>query len=188
MACGNRFYLASGRIQENGQPTTVLTDFYVYDTEIACWEALTDVHGFLKNGQDGWSIMAGTGAEIGGKLYFFGGSRGTWFMELEKLDFQIQALRASMISCGTPDKAVQSEVDRLLQRKVEIQELLHPGFSREILEYTPQTDTWRIAGNMPHGSQVTTQAVKWGCDIIIPNGEIRPGIRTPEIWMLQEPI
>ena len=182
-ACEGRFYLASGRIQESGRPTTILTDFYTYDTFKRTWTSLSDVHGFLRNGQDGWSVMAGTASEIGGKLYFFGGSRGTWFMELEKLDFQIQKLRDLSASSGSPDLN-KEKIAALLRRKIEIQEDEHPGFSREVLEYDPASDVWRIVAEIPYGSQVTTQAVKWGEDVIIPCGEIRPGIRTPDIWRI----
>lgn len=56
----------------------------------------------------------------------------------------------------------------------------HPGFSREILAYDPDTDRWTAAGAYPAGL-VTTQAVRWQGRIVIPGGEDRPGHRVPDV-------
>jgi len=58
----------------------------------------------------------------------------------------------------------------------------HPGFSRDILGYHTITDTWTKMGEMPVG-QVTTTAVRWRGGIVIPSGEIRPGTRTPKVFI-----
>jgi len=56
----------------------------------------------------------------------------------------------------------------------------HPEFPSDILAYHTITNTWAVAGQMPQ-SVVTTTAVQWGEKIVIPSGEMRPGIRTPEV-------
>ncbi|MBN2270536.1 MAG: sodium/solute symporter [Sedimentisphaerales bacterium] len=56
----------------------------------------------------------------------------------------------------------------------------HPGFSKDILAYHTITDTWAKMGALPAG-HVTTVAVTWGDSIVIPSGEVRPGIRTPAV-------
>jgi N-acetylneuraminate epimerase len=33
-------------------------------------------------------------------------------------------------------------------------------------------------------SLVTTNAVLWNNDIVIPGGEARPGVRSPQVWSL----
>ena len=38
-------------------------------------------------------------------------------------------------------------------------------------------------GEVP-ATQVTVPAVAWRGRHVIPNGEIRPGVRTPEVWSL----
>ncbi len=58
---------------------------------------------------------------------------------------------------------------------------MHPGFPRDILAYHTITDTWVKAGLMPARTPVTTTAVRWGDRIVIPSGEIRPGVRTPRV-------
>lgn len=56
----------------------------------------------------------------------------------------------------------------------------HPGFIKQSLAYHTITDSWSEAGPSPV-NQVTTIAVKWGDDIIIPSGEVRPRVRTPQV-------
>jgi N-acetylneuraminic acid mutarotase len=62
----------------------------------------------------------------------------------------------------------------------------HPGFAKDILAYDTTADTWTEAGQVP-ATQVTVPAVAWNEQYVFPNGEIRPGVRTPEIWSLSFP-
>ncbi len=57
----------------------------------------------------------------------------------------------------------------------------HPGFPKDVPAYHTITDTWSQVGTMPE-SRVTTVAVAWGDSVVIPSGEIHPGIRSPRIW------
>ncbi len=57
----------------------------------------------------------------------------------------------------------------------------HPGFPRSILVFDVRTQTWNQAGELPF-SLVTTNAVLWNGRIVIPGGEARPGVRSPEVW------
>lgn len=59
----------------------------------------------------------------------------------------------------------------------------HPGFPKDILAYEPATDTWSNLGPSPL-SRATVPAVEWRGDSVIPNGEEKPGRRTPEVWQL----
>ena len=60
----------------------------------------------------------------------------------------------------------------------------HPGFGREVLAYHTITNTWAPLGQLPF-AQVTVPSVQWGNAIIIPSGEIRPGVRSPAVWIGQ---
>lgn len=59
----------------------------------------------------------------------------------------------------------------------------HPGFTREILAYDTITNTWTTS--VPLGrdfhSPVTTPVVEWSNGIILPTGEIRPAVRSPQV-------
>ncbi|MBA4147483.1 MAG: sodium/solute symporter [Verrucomicrobia bacterium] len=57
----------------------------------------------------------------------------------------------------------------------------HPGFPKEILAYHTITDTWTRMENAPF-AHVTVPAVNWEGRIVIPSGEVRPGVRSPAIW------
>lgn len=57
----------------------------------------------------------------------------------------------------------------------------HLGFPREVFAFLPSANQWRPAGQTPV-SLVTTPAVQRGDAVIIPGGEIRPGIRSTDVW------
>lgn len=59
----------------------------------------------------------------------------------------------------------------------------HPGFSREILGYDTVTNTWADFDPLPESivPPVTVPVVKWGGSFVLPGGEIRPAVRTPQV-------
>ena len=57
----------------------------------------------------------------------------------------------------------------------------HQGFRRDVLAYDPKRDKWESLGEAPF-AHVTTTAVMWKNRIVIPSGEVRPGVRSPEVW------
>ncbi len=74
---------------------------------------------------------------------------------------------------GGADGTLFHDADRLKDQ--------HPGFPKRALAYHTITDTWIDAGATP-GNQVTTQAVTWRGRIVIPSGEVRPRVRTSNVW------
>ena len=59
----------------------------------------------------------------------------------------------------------------------------HPGFPRDVLAYDALTDRWSNLGDSPL-SRATAPVVQWQGRAVIPNGETRPGVRSPEVWAL----
>lgn len=59
-----------------------------------------------------------------------------------------------------------------------------PAFASTVLAYHTLTDTWTEAGEMPIGV-VTTTATRWDDRIVIPSGEVRPGVRTNAVQALR---
>lgn len=61
----------------------------------------------------------------------------------------------------------------------------HPGFPKRVLAYHTLTDTWAEVGTMPadHFAPVTVPSVNWNGSFVIPSGEIKPGIRSPQVLM-----
>lgn len=59
----------------------------------------------------------------------------------------------------------------------------HPGFPRSLLGYDTVTDTWAEFAPLPSALQspVTVPMVEWRGQFVIPSGEIRPAVRTPQV-------
>ena len=55
-----------------------------------------------------------------------------------------------------------------------------PTFPRYVMSYNTSSNRWSSVGQMPE-AVVTTKAVRWGNMIVVPSGEIRPGIRTRQV-------
>jgi N-acetylneuraminic acid mutarotase len=62
----------------------------------------------------------------------------------------------------------------------------HPGFPKSVLAYDPRADKWTRLGDSPL-SRATVPVVSWQDMAVIPNGEARPGVRTPEVWAFESP-
>ena len=61
----------------------------------------------------------------------------------------------------------------------------HPGFERTILRFDRETASWTEAGVVP-ASRVTAPLVRWNNLWVVPSGEVRPGVRSPEVWSFSE--
>ena len=59
----------------------------------------------------------------------------------------------------------------------------HPGFATEMLAYNVNTGRWRTNGTVP-APRATLPTVFWHNCFVMPSGEMRPGVRSPEIWTL----
>lgn len=59
-----------------------------------------------------------------------------------------------------------------------------PEFPTGIWSYHTITDTWTKVGDIAEGT-VTTTAVPWKGGIVLPSGEIKPGVRTDDIQFLE---
>jgi len=165
------FYLFSGRNTAPGKDTNVLTDAYKYDPKRGAWKKLGDI---VPPGEtNAAAVQAGTAVASGARhIFVFGGDDGKIFTELESLARRIGNL---------PDGAAKEALKKRQQATLDN----HPGFSDAVLSYNTVTDAWSRAGKLPGGSQVTTTALKWGDAIVIPSGEIRPGVRTASVRLAE---
>lgn len=60
----------------------------------------------------------------------------------------------------------------------------HPGFPKTSFAYNARTDSWRTNGEVP-APRATLPTTFWHGRFILPSGEARPGVRSPEIWEFQ---
>lgn len=118
-----------------------------------------------------YALSAGTGVAIGSAgIILFGGDRGTTFSKVESY--------LSAISKATNE----TEKQQLIQQKNQLL-VAHPGFSKEILLYNITTGKTKTTGTIPFPVPVTTTAFWWDKVVMIPSGEIKAGVRTPQILM-----
>lgn len=155
-------YLIGGRRKDISGISELYAAVYRYSIEADKWELCAPLP---------YPLSAHTGVAYGSEnILVMGGDKGVVFGKVER------ALAAIEKESDPVIKA------RLIKEKNELQNT-HPGFSREILQYNTETDVWNKAGDLPFPTPVTTQAINWGIDIVLPSGEIKAGVRTPEIWI-----
>lgn len=176
-------FVFSGRSQPLGRASTLFDDAYGYDVRSGQWRVLGSIRPDAAT-REPRCIMAGAAAvDRSGRILVFGGDGGALFRELETHDLAMAGLRAKL---KEPDSTAadrtgwERDMGVHLEAKRRIY-LNHPGFSRDVLEYDSDRDRWTVTATAPLPPQVTTQVVRWGDDLILPNGEIRPGVRTPTV-------
>lgn len=160
-------YLLGGR-NKTGELSTFLSSVYKYSPRERQWTLDSEI----KADDVPVGISAGTGFAVGrDKIVLFGGDRGFFFNQTERMNLEIAAVQDA------------SGRDSLLKRKDRFL-INHPGFSNEILVYNVITKTWSSAGKIPAKSPVTTVVFPWKGKYVIPSGEIRPGVRTDKVLIL----
>lgn len=158
-------YVIGGRMKKGAERTQHYQSTLRYDPRKGEWKALRPVTDGLGNMA---SLSAATAIASGANyILVFGGDKGDMFSTLEDYDIAIANAQSE-----SEKQKLSTEKERLLTS--------HAGFSKDIYLYNTVTDSWTKAGTLP-ASHVTTFATRWGQDILIPSGEIRPGIRTPAI-------
>ncbi|MCB9050553.1 MAG: sodium/solute symporter [Lewinellaceae bacterium] len=158
------FYLMKGRFRGNNGISALLTDTWVYHPKTNSWEEINP-----GNEADKFPLAAGTAVAVGANhILLFGGDDGKTFNRLEKFAVDIEAAED-----GSQRQQLLAKRNAILQN--------HPGFSKTIWAFHTITHTWAQMSTLPYESHVTTTALKWDNRIIIPSGEVAPGIRTPKI-------
>lgn len=157
---GNKIYLCGGRKKNQNGISTLYNHVFVYDVATNNWEEKKSMP---------YALSAGTGIMQDEKnILVFGGDKGIVFNKTETL---IAAIKAET---DTVKK------QKLLEEKNKLQSQ-HLGFSKEVLMYSIEHDTWETIGTVPFDTPVTTTAVKSKSGVIIPSGEIKAGVRSPKI-------
>jgi N-acetylneuraminate epimerase len=154
-------YLLGGRKKNPGGISEFYDSNLQYDLEKNLWSEKKSLP---------YALSAGTGIAVGKDfILLFGGDKGTTFQKVEQLIALI----------GKESDSLKKE--QLIREKNELQSS-HPGFSRDVLMYDTENDSWERIGEVEFDLPVTTTAVNWKKDVLIPSGEIRAGVRTPEIF------
>lgn len=161
-------YVIGGR-KSGGEVSEFYNSVYKYSPTQQKWNKMP---GLILNGE-AVPLSAGTGFASGGdSIILFGGDRGIYFNQTERMNAKIAAEKNK-----AKRETMLQEKDRFLTN--------HPGFSRQILSYNTLTGKCSEVGTIPYESPVTTVAFSWKDCFVIPSGEIRPGVRTGRVILLK---
>jgi len=157
---GQSVYLVGGRKKNTGSTSDLYAAVYAYDLNRKTWKVKKSLP---------YALSAGAGFATGASdIWMLGGDKGTTFHKAESL---IAAI--SRETNATKKQTLILEKNKL--------QATHPGFSNEILRFNTITGKWSKAGSIPFDVPVTTTACRWGSELIIASGEIRAGVRTPQV-------
>ena len=156
----NSIFLIGGRKKNPGSTSDLYASTYEFNFSTNRWvERKSLPH----------ALSAGTGISINhSKILLFGGDTGETFHKTEKL---IAAI----------NRDADAEKKHLLnEEKIKLQSS-HPGFCGQVFLYDVKKDKWSAMDCIPFDVPVTTTAVLWKDEVFIPSGEIKAGVRTPQI-------
>lgn len=166
----NSFYLFSGRNFGPERPTEILSDGYEYNPRLDRWKKLDTTEG------PQFPIMAGSAIASGeNHIILAGGDSGELMKQQIVFQQQLEALQPY-----SSDSQVSDSIG-VLNSKIADHLNNHPGFSRDVLLYHTITNTVTKSGELPFHIPVTTNLVKTEGQFFLTSGEIRPGVRTPQI-------
>lgn len=155
-------YIIGGRKKNENSTSDLYSSTLQFDLKTNEWKEKRSLP---------YTLSAGTGIAVGSNsILLFGGDNGATFHKTEELIVAINNEK-------NDEKKVQ-----ITAEKIKLQST-HPGFCRQVLLYDTKKDEWKAIGNISFNSPVTTTAVKWENEIFIPGGEIRAGVRTPQILL-----
>jgi cyclically-permuted mutarotase family protein len=158
-------YVLGGR-NKTGEISTFLSSIQKYSPKDNRW---TEAGVLQLEASEKFGLSAGTGLAFGAqRILLFGGDKGAIFNRTERFNNAI----AAETDTTKREKIIAEKIESLTN---------HPGFNSEIYSFDTQTGKLWQVGEIPGLSQVTTTAFWWNGKVIIPGGEIRPGVRTPKI-------
>lgn len=161
----NCFYLFSGRNVQPGNDHEILYDAHVFDPYLNRWSVVSE--GKLP----AFPFMAGTGFPVGAATIIFpSGANGVMMKKQLEIENRMAALENTEFNKVELD-SLQNVLFNHLNN--------HPGFGNRLMAFNTITKEIYNVGQLPGTGQVTTTAVKWGNEVFVPSGEIRPGVRTP---------
>ena len=154
-----KLFLIGGRKANPGDTSSIYRKVFAFDIEKNSWAEQVALP---------YAVSAASGVTVKNQLYLFSGDTGETFHKAERLIGQIA------VESNPESKA------KLEKEKINVQST-HPGFSKKVLRFDPLKNSWSTMENLlPYGT-VTTNAVLFQDKIIIASGEIKAGVRTPDI-------
>ena len=164
---GTNIYVVGGRTKTAKGISDLHNTTFVFDVKKQTWNTAATI----SDGKNTTNFSAGAGVAVGSNsILIVGGDDGVIFHQIETYLSQIAKAKSD------------EEKAELIAKKNKLV-TNHPGFYNGILLYNTLTDEWSKIGELPFLPHVTTPAVLWDKKIILSNGEIKPGIRTPNVML-----
>ena len=160
-------YIIGGRTKTPSGISDLHNTTLAFNLKSQTWES----KAIITDGKNTTNFSAGAGVALGNQyILITGGDNGTTFHKIETYLSQIS-------------KASSEEEKSKLIAEKNILNTTHKGFYNAVLLYNTQTNKWSKIGELPFLAHVTTPAVLWNNKIVLSNGEIKPGIRTPNVMI-----
>ena len=154
--------LLGGRAKIKDKPSVFYQSTLAFDLSTKHWVAAEQLP---------YPLAAGTGITMkNGTMFVFGGDQGTVFNQVE------ECLIKAAHSTDASDIESWNAIRKGLQSS-------HPGFSRVVLRWDEKQKTWIESERLPFATPVTTQAAYNEQYLVIPGGEVRAGVRTPNFYI-----
>ncbi|MES2650677.1 MAG: kelch repeat-containing protein [Bacteroidota bacterium] len=167
IANDNFIYVIGGRSKTNNGISDLHNSTFAFDLKSNSWRKMASI----SDGKYVTNLSAAAAVALGkDHILTLGGDNGVVFHQIEVYLNQINLAKT------------EAEKERLTAAKNELV-IHHKGFYKGILLYSILTNTWTKIGELPFLAPVTTTATKYNNDIILSNGEIKPGIRTPNVML-----
>jgi N-acetylneuraminate epimerase len=164
---GKEIFIIGGRSKNASGISNLHNTTFAFDIENHQWKKCADI----SDGINTTNLSAAAGVALGeNKILITGGDNGKTFHLIEMLIAKIREAK------------IPKEKEKLVSEKNNLS-IYHNGFDRSLWLYDTSSDAWTKIGELPFPAHVTTTDVKWGDDIVISNGEIKPGVRTPDIMI-----
>lgn len=168
---GKEIFIIGGRSKTPSGISGLHNTTFAFDLQKQQWKRCADI----SDGFHTTNLSAASGVALGeNEILITGGDNGKIFHKIETLISAIGVAKT------------KEEKSKLTKEKNNLS-IHHKGFDKSLLLYNTITNAWTKIGVLPFPAHVTTTDVKWGNEIIISNGEIKPGVRTPYVMMGELP-
>ncbi|SDM80382.1 cyclically-permuted mutarotase family protein [Daejeonella rubra] len=168
---GVNIYVVGGRSKDPSGISELHNTLFIYNPQTKTWKSGAPI----SDGSASMNFSAGAAVPLADHLVLIaGGDNGKVFHQIETYLVQIAQAKSS------------EEKESLVTKKNHLV-INHQGFDKALLLYDTKANTWNKIEELPFPAHVTTTATKWGECIVLSSGEIKPGVRTPNI-MLGKPV
>lgn len=160
-------FIIGGRSKTASGISDLHNTVFAFDIQKNQWKRCADI----SNDAHTTNLSAAGGVALGNNEILITG------FDNGKIFHQIETLISKISKAKTPE-----EKQKLTEEKNNLS-IYHKGFDKSLLLYNTDSNAWTKIGELPFPAHVTTTDVKWGNEVIVSNGEIKPGVRTPDVWL-----